>query len=414
MNKRFRSIAAFLALTLAVLACDLPAGNGGDQTDQQPSSSDQVATIVASTLQALAPAGSEIPTGTSVPAPAGILPHSFYYMDNDASGLLQVFRIERDGVTSHQVTFEPTNVNSYDVSPIDGSVAYVSNNQILLINADGTGRHVLVDGGAVNPNDPFETSISNPVFSPNGQTLAYGLRGLNLHALSTGISNPILPQQVDPSTGLPGALYIPEKYSPDGTKILITVAIPNSDGISGAIFYPAANSLVRLTGGEAGSLCCGKPIWASDSSALFTASSSIGMFSSGLWSLDAATGNVTTLLHMDTGGGNYNLASNPYLAPDGQLYFFFANVPGSDTVTGRSPLQLVRSAPDGVTGRTTILADNFQLMNDALWAPDASFVIIAFAPIQNVNVGGQAEVTYLDGRPSVVLTTFAQEMKWGP
>ena len=232
MNKRFRPIAAFIILTIAVMACALPAGI--DPT------TDQVATIVASTLQALTPVSSEIPAATSVPIDEGILPHSFYYLGNDSSGLIQVFRIERDGVTSHQVTFEPVNVSSYDVSPIDGSVAYVANNQLLSINADGSNRSMLVDGGPVDPNDPFETSISNPVFSPNGQTIAYGLRGLNLYAVSTGISNPILPQKVDPDTGLLGEMYIPERYSPDGTKILITVAIPNSDGISGGIFYPSA------------------------------------------------------------------------------------------------------------------------------------------------------------------------------
>ena len=409
MNKRFRPIAAFLVLMVAVMACALPTGNSGGEP-----TSDQIATIVASTLQALTPVGSEISTATSVPAPAGILPRSFYYMGNDDSGLLQVFRIERDGVTSHQVTFEPTNVGNFDVSQVDGSVAYVVNNQILLINADGSGRRMLVDGGPVDPNDPFETSISNPVFSPNGQTIAYGLRGLNLYAISTGVSNPILPQQVNPDTGLPGELYIPEKYAPDGTKLLITVAIPNSDGVSGAIFYPAGSTLVRFTGGDGFSVCCGRPDWTLDGSALFTASSSVGMFGSGLWRLDAASGDVTTLLPTDAGGGNYNLASEPYLAPDGQLYFFYVNFPGADEFINRAPLQLVRSAPDGVTGRTVLRADTFELMNDALWSPDASFVIVAFAPIQDVYVGGQAEVTYLDGRPSVVLTTYAQNMKWGP
>jgi hypothetical protein len=53
-------------------------------------------------------------------------------------------------------------------------------------------------------------------------------------------------------------------------------------------------------------------------------------------------------------------------------------------------------------------------MNEALWAPDTGFVIVAFAPMENVHVGGQAEITYFDGRPPVILTTFAQDMKWGP
>jgi hypothetical protein len=53
-------------------------------------------------------------------------------------------------------------------------------------------------------------------------------------------------------------------------------------------------------------------------------------------------------------------------------------------------------------------------MNEALWAPDASIVIVAYAPMEEVYQGGQAEIVYLDGRPSVVLTPFAQQMKWGP
>jgi hypothetical protein len=59
-------------------------------------------------------------------------------------------------------------VNDYDISRIDGSVAYVANNQLLLINADGSNRRVLVDGGAVDPNNPFISTISSPVFSPDG------------------------------------------------------------------------------------------------------------------------------------------------------------------------------------------------------------------------------------------------------
>jgi hypothetical protein len=80
----------------------------------------------------------------------------------------------------------------------------------------------------------------------------------------------------------------------------------------------------------------------------------------------------------------------------------------------RSPLQLVRSAPDGVTGRTVLSTKDFQLLNEALWAPDASFVIALLAPTQEVYQGGQAEIVYLDGRPGVVLATLAQQMKWGP
>jgi hypothetical protein len=409
MNKRSRPIAAFLVLAVAVMACALPIGNGGEEP-----TTDQIATMVASTLQALTPVASDVATET--PVPADILPYSFYYLGTDSTGLMQVFRIERDGVTLRQITFEPANVNAYDVSQVDGSVVYISNNQMLLISADGSGRRVLVDGGPVDPNRQFEESISSPVFTPDGQTIAYGHRGLNLYAVLTGVSNLVLEPELVDLGGVSGPreVYFPEKYSPDGTKLLITAAIPNSDGILGAIFYPAVGSLVRLSGENNASLCCGNPEWSLDGSALYTASSTLGMFGSGLWRVDPTSGSSTTLLPTDAGSGNYNLASEPYLATDGQLYFFFATAPAPDGFVDNAPVQIVRSAVDGVTGRTVLRPDTFALMNDALWAPDASFVVVAIGADATSYLGGEAEVIYLDGRPSVVLTTFAQEMKWGP
>ncbi|HSK65789.1 MAG TPA: hypothetical protein VK888_02600, partial [Anaerolineales bacterium] len=80
----------------------------------------------------------------------------------------------------------------------------------------------------------------------------------------------------------------------------------------------------------------------------------------------------------------------------------------------RPPVQLVSSAPDGMTDRMVIRDTTFDMMNEALWAPDASFVIVASAPVPDVYQGGRAEIVYLDGRPSVELATFAQQMEWGP
>jgi hypothetical protein len=140
----------------------------------------------------------------------------------------------------------------------------------------------------------------------------------------------------------------------------------------------------------------------------------MGMFSPGLWRVDAETGEVTTLIPGDAGGGIINVADEAYLAPDGLLYFFFATVVAQPGVIMRSALQLVRSAPDGVSGRVVLSGENFYMMNEALWAPDASFAVVVFASSQEVYQGGQAKVIYLDGRPSVVLAESAQQMKWGP
>jgi Tol biopolymer transport system component len=372
---------------------------------------------VALTLQALTPVTDGVTTPTSVPEETGLLPNTLYFINNDGAGVPQVFRMERDGETIHPVTAEPGGVGNYDVSPTDGSVAYVANNQLLLINADGSGRRTLADGGAIDPNNPFATSLSSPVFSPDGQTIAYSYRGLVLYNLSAGTSNTVL-QEIgpDPITGtdMPLRMFFPQSYSPDGTKLLITIAIPNSDGFSANLYTIANGALTPLSGDDGARLCCGQQAWTADGSMLYEGSATVGMFSSGLWRVDANTGNTTTLIPGDAGGGAYNLIAYPYPAPDGNLYFFYNTALNPDGMIDRAPLQIVRTAVDGVTGRSILRPENFSLLNEALWAPDASFVLTATAPVQDVREGGILELYYTDGRPVIQLLDFASGLKWGP
>ena len=418
MSKRVQPLIAFLFLTLAILSCDLPVPSvpqpTGAATTAPPFSPDQVSTAVAMTLTAAVPQGGS-PT---IPAPggsAGPLPHTFHYLAPDSAGVLQVFRIEKDGTTQRQMTSETVSITDYDVSLAEGSIAYVANNQLLMLNGDGSNRRMLVDGGTMDPNNPFMTNISSPVFSPDGQTLAYGYQGLRMYSLATGDSELIIENQVDDVGGglfVPRELYSPERYSADGTKLLITLGY--YEGASSAIYNPATNALVRLEGGEGALICCDETEWSTDSASIYAANPTMGMFSSGLWKVDATTGEVTTLIPGDAGGGSYNLADEAYLAPDGQLYFLLATVPAPEGIVTRAPLQLVRSAPDGVTGRTVLSNEDFHLLNEALWAPDASFLVAAIAQSEESYQGGQAKIVYVDGRPSVVLAPFAQQMKWGP
>ncbi|HSK66363.1 MAG TPA: hypothetical protein VK888_05500 [Anaerolineales bacterium] len=424
MNKHIRPMIAFLIVAMAALACDLPIPSvpvtptTSGATATPPFSPDDVGTVVALTLTAAVP-GDDSPTAVSTtPAPDGSavpLPHSFYFLAPDSAGLLQVFRLEPDGSAARQVTTESVDVNDYDVSLVDGSVAYVANNQLLLVDADGSNRRMLVDGGVVDVNNPFISTINSPVFSPDGQTLAYGYKGLQLYSFASGTSELRIENQIDDVGGglyVPRELYEPERFSPDGTKLLITLGY--YEGASSAIYSPASNTVVRLTGGEGALICCDDTEWSADGLSVYAANPTMGMFNSGLWRVDAATGEVTTLIAGDAGGGNYNVAEEAYLAPDGQLYFLFATVSAPEGIITRSPLQVVRSAPDGVTGRTVLSAEDFQLLNEALWAPDASFLIAVIAPSQEIYQGGQAKIVYLDGRPSVDLVPFAQRMKWGP
>jgi len=408
MKKYNRILTVLLILVFSACA---PVAESGEN---QPSSSDQVATIVASTLQALT---QDAPV-EATPGPQetmALLPHSLYYLGNDDAQLAQVFRMEKDGKAVIQLTFETDSVTSYDVSLVDGSVAYVANNQLILIQSDGSGRRVLVDGGPIDLNNSYLTRIDSPVFSPNGKSIAYGFGGLNFYSIETGVSNLVIENQWDDlgnGITIPRELYFPDKYSPDGQKLLINLGY--YEGASSAIYYPNGNSLVRLNNDAGAQICCGKPNWSFDSAVLYAANPFMGMFMSGLWKVNASNGEVTTLLPGNVDDKTFNFASDAYLAPDGQLYLFFATSNSMVDFGERQPLQLVRSAPDGVTGRTVLRPESFKFLNEALWSTDAGFVLTAIASNDSIYAGGQIEIVYIDGRPNVVLIPFAQRLKWGP
>jgi hypothetical protein len=413
MKNWFRVLLAIIPLGFASLACGLPGGRDQPSATEDASAPDYVATVVASTMQALTPETSDSPTGT----PAGLLPNPLYFLNNDDAGIAQVFRLETDGETLTQITFEPAAVSAYDVSWVDGSVAYVSNNQLLLIQADGSGRRVLLDGGTVDENNPYLTKIGNPVFSPDGKTIAYGHKGLNFHAVATGISNLLIEDQWNDAGGgflIPRELYWPEIFSPDGNKLLITLGY--YEGASTAIYHPDADALVRLSGGEGSIICCGDYHLSDDASTLYAASPHMGMFNAGLWRVNIATGSTTALFSATFDSNPAEVADNPFLAPDGQLYFFYASVPNTEGFIDRAPLQLVRSAADGVTNRTVLRPETFGNMWEALWAPDASFVIVTLSNIQTDFgfQGREAQLVYTEGGPVIPLLPFAEKMKWGP
>ena len=401
---RFIVILLFASL---LISCAAPA--------PAPQATPDVNVIVAQTLQALTGVPPAVATTPASPSTPSLLPRSLYFLNTDAAAHLQIFRLERDGRTLKQITAEPADVDSFDVNQNDGRVVYVSNNQMLLINPDGSGRQLLLDGGVKDEINPFLNSIQSAIWSPNGETIAYGYGGLNFYSVATGVSNRVIENLLnDIGNGLiiPTELYIPSRYSPDGTKLSVTLGYYEGAGL--AIYYPAGNSLVRLTGDEGAMICCGEESWTPDGAALYAANPSMGMFNSGLWRVDAASGQTSTLIPGDAGNGTFNFADNPLLAPDGQLYFFFASRPANDEFGGRESLQLVRAAADGVTGRAVLLPDVFDKMTESLWSPDASFVIVVSATNDQMWQGGQAEIVYLDGRPRLTLAPFARSLKWGP
>jgi hypothetical protein len=390
---------AGLLILLAILACSLP-GNGS--------------TSVPPTL----PPESSSPTDTPVSQPTlastdipSLLPAALYYETMDSTGHLQIFRLAPDGLTSTRKTSEDTDVGSFDVSPVDGRITYVTNNQLILMNADGSGRTVLVDGGPPTDAGFTDKTISTPRFSPEGQTLAYGMNGLNFYDLSSGSTTQVLTDQFSDTGGLTilNEGYSPNEYSPDGSKLLVNVMY--YEGGTLGIYDMTSGTFIKLSRPEAGILCCSSK-WTTDSSAIYVASPVIGMVDPGMWRFSASDGSGVTLLPPQNTDSTYNFADVPLLAPDGQLYFLFANLPSIPT--SHTPLMLVRSAPDAVTSRTIIYPDTFTSINEALWAPDASKIIVVQSGDPENWVGGAAALYPVGGGAPIPLLSDAGNLRWGP
>lgn len=95
-----RIFIAAILLAASILACANPFSGG------MPSQPQNVETIVAATFAALTESALE-PGATPPPSTDGLLPFSMYFLNNDSAGLTQVYRLEKDGVTVKQITFEP-------------------------------------------------------------------------------------------------------------------------------------------------------------------------------------------------------------------------------------------------------------------------------------------------------------------
>jgi WD40 repeat protein len=396
---RMKTSLAGLLLAAAMLACNLT-GNGS--TPEPPT----IPPDSSSPTDTSAPPTLEVPT--AVPY---VLPSALYFETKDDAGRLQLFRLAPDGVTKQQVTSEPVDVGSYDVSPLAGKFAYIANNQLILMNADGSNRTVLADGGPPSDAGYTDKTISSPRFSPDGSTLAYGMNGLNFYDLSSGNITQPLTDKFRDAGGLTivDEVYSPNEFSPDGSRLLVNVGYYEAGTLG--IYDMATGAFNKLSRPEGGLLCCTSQ-WTSDSSAVYVASPVIGMVDPGMWRFSAPDGAGTTLLPPQNPDSTYNFADAPLLAPDGQLYFLFANL--AEIPQSHTPLTLMRSAPDAVTGRTALRPETFASVNEALLAWDASGIVLVESGDPNNWVGGAATFYPANGSAPVPLLPDAGNLRWGP
>ncbi len=389
-----------LSLALLLAAC----GNLGTGASATPPT---VATATPAAVQ---------PTATPTP---GVLPAPLYYLNSVDS---QIWRIERDGVTKTQITRESAPVAGFDVSPVEGALAYVVDNDLVRADANGQNRAVLVETEPFDPNAEggINRALTSVLWSPDGRWIAYGLNGVNMIPAAGGApsilkqSSPYPDLNTNPSRESLAStrFYRPSAWSPDGSRVLAWAAM-FMEGSEYVVIPVDGSPLVTLQGQS----CC-QAVWSADGASVYVAQDSLGMFQPGLWRVSASTGEATPLVAAPEGELPAELALIGFVweAGDGQLYSFRGVQPTNvDTVGLPQLLTMTRSAADGVTSAAPLRADG-HIIREAVWAGDASGAVIVDAttqPAGQYSPAGSLLWLRVDGRPAIDLTAQGSVLHWG-
>ncbi|MEJ2759084.1 MAG: hypothetical protein P8046_11440, partial [Anaerolineales bacterium] len=271
--------------------------------------------------------------------------------------------IDASGSGLAKLTTEPEGVDDYAVSPAEGRIAYITNNQLVVLNSDGVGRTVLVDGsGLIAESETYyyTQQIRGLSWSPDGSLLSYGQDGLHVYDFTTSTDTHVIPNDLDYRSGnliFPNMLYSPLEWSADGNLMLVNIGFYEAGTLG--IYKPETGDVSQL---GSGILCC-HPTWSPDSRSIVIASPYIGMIESGLWRVDTSTGAKSELIPTTSADDTLNFAGWPLVLPSGKLRYFYNNTP--EFPDGDVPLLMVQSASDGVTDRTILRPEewrNFEVL----------------------------------------------------
>ena len=403
----------FLVLVGGALAACVPAGMPAPVTGTIPAHTE---TPIVSTIPTLTPAATAPAATPTQPPPSAMLPAPVYFLAPSGT-TQQIWRIENDGTAQTPITKEPSGVTDFDVSPADGSLAYVSGNVLIKADAQGHNRTVLVQGQPLAPErneSYYTTEVTRPRWSPDGARIAYGLNGINLIDAADGATIAVLPNDSIPGPSDPvtqtAKLYWPYSWSPDGGRMLIEIGYYRGEGSMGVLNL-AENKVLSLSSPQ-GYVCCA-PAWSPDSQSIYYANAVEGIVPPGLWRTDVITGQSETLIDGIAKDATLSVSS-AFPSQDGQLYYFYAVTKAPRDPGSATPLSMYRAKNDGVTDQTQLRTDAY-VIGEALWATDASGAVIVEARDAAGQYPPSGPLFYLkaDGSPAVPLAEDGRLLRWG-
>jgi WD40 repeat protein len=289
-----------------------------------------------------------------------LLPAPLYFLSMQ-SGSWQIWRIEMNGGFPRQVIDLPAPVSDFDISPVDGRLAYVSGNDLYVAFADGSNAQMVINGEDVDPDKGHNPtlSVASPRWSPDGRELAFSLNGVNVVTLETGVVRMLITNQVsEQDKFINWRSYFPVYWSPDGNYIATQIGYYEGTGLT----VLPANGGAPLV--DEVFFCCDITP-AEDPAFFYIASAMFGYGDPGMWKVEWATGAVTRLTEEQSDFSNLIAYSHPLLR-DGELYFVMAK---------ERYAAIARTSPADLQD-VEILVDAPYSPLEALWSPDASLLVV--------------------------------------
>jgi dipeptidyl aminopeptidase/acylaminoacyl peptidase len=430
--------AGLLAAALLIAACGgvaaTPTAAPTTAALSTPTAALATATVPPTTAPEPTAAPTDEPTEEPTAAPtdeasADVLPAPLYTVLGG-----QIVRFERDGTTRTPITAEPSAgdalaVTDFAVSPQDNALAYLVQKPgggTALIGADAAGkdRTVLFD----QPN----AGAGNPVWSPDGATIAVGLTefapdggisGGGLYLIPAGGGEPKLLQAnsampLTTTTDIdPDAVgYTPLAFSPDGSSILATRYSLQIEQCELAIIPVAGGAPVRLRSPDpALRPTCGPATWSPDSSTVYTSfEPNDGVYgaTAGLWRVDAATGEATALVPAKA-KGQVVIVSDPVYVRPGEIDALIGRAARLPEIGDPQEISYQMARIDADSGAWTPLrTETYTDTHQFAWAPDASGAIA-----QTSGDDGRSTLTWLpaDGSAGVKIAEGLElsGLAWG-
>lgn len=376
---------------LGLLACVLVACNFSSRIPEQKSEP----TMMTSTAE--------------TPQEPLTLPAPLYYLQDG-----QIWRLSVDMQTQQQITQETAPIDSFDISPASGMLAYICENSLIITNLEGGERQVLRTGpplapiadelARLNDMDQITSALHTPYWSPDGRQIAFIENGLQIFDLEANQAELIWSQSITSSE--PHLFESVLGWSPDGEYLLVSQYTYPIEALGHRWL-----SVLQLGGPlylEIAASTQGTSAWSPDMAYLFLANAAFGTDRS-LMRCDPETMQCRMIAEFEPARWYYHYAY-PFVTAEEHLLVFMGA--SDDPDLPPEAFKLISLRLDGYE-RRNMRSDGY-ILDSALWFPDGNSVLITLAQDAGRHTAGSLLWLSTEDVPAVPLPIMnASNLRWG-